>query len=141
MLIFYHNTNSSFSSHYKEGDLSFSLLHKNFPTLYKPSTLVMSSQVTLCLFNTQVSVYCLVAIQSSCYLSWLFVYTSIFTILSYTPLNSYRSMLLLISIFGLKISLSLLTLLLITRESLLLDNNRTTPTSIVYSRQVRIINN
>ena len=40
-------------------DLSFSLFHKNFPTLHKPSTLshfVMSPRVTLCLSNTQVSV-------------------------------------------------------------------------------------
>ena len=113
MLIFYHNTNPLSFSHYKERDLSFSLLHKNFPTLYKLSTLshfIMSPQVILCLSNTQVLVYYLITIQSIYYLSWLFIYISIFTILLYTLLNFYQLMLPLTSIFGLKIPFSLFLL-------------------------------
>ena len=76
----------------ERGDLSFLLLYKNFLTLYKLSTLshlIMLSRVTLCLSNIQVSIYCLIVIQSIYYLSWLFTYIFIFTILLYTPLNSY----------------------------------------------------
>ena len=126
------------------GDLSFSLLHKNFPTLYKPSTLshlVMSPQVTLCLSNTQVSVHHLVAVQSFYYLSQLFAYISTFTTLLYTLLNSHRSTPPLTSTFGSKVPFSLSTLLLITRGLPLFGNDRTTPTSTVYSRQSRTIDN
>ena len=144
MLIFYHNINPLSSFYYKRGNLSFLLLYKNFLTLYKPSTLsylVMSPWVMLCLSNTQVLVYYLVAVWGICYLSWLFTYISIFIILSYTPLNFHQSILSLTSIFGSKVPLSLSTLLLITNGLSLFGNNGTTPISTVYNRQVRIIDN
>ena len=137
MLIFYHNTNPLSSSYYKEEDLSFSLLHKNFPTLHKPSTLshlVTSPRVTLCLSNTQVLVHCLMAVQGFYYLSQLFTYISTFTTLLYTLLNSCQSTPPLTSTFDSKVPLSPSTLLLIIRGLPLLGNNETTPTLIVYSR-------
>ena len=137
MLIFYHNTNSSSSSHYRGRDLSFLLLHENFPTLHKPSTLshlVTSPWVTLYLSNTQVLVYHLMAIQGFYYLSWLFIYTSTFITPSYTLLNSHQSILPLISTFGLKVPFSLLTLSLITKGLSLFSNDKTTLTPIVYNK-------
>ena len=137
MLIFYHNTNSLFSFHYRKKNLFFLLLHKNFSTLCKLSTLshlVMSSRVMLYLSNTQVLVHCLMAVQSIYYLSWLFTYTSTFTTLLYTLLNSYQSILPLISIFGLKVPLSLSTLSSITNELPFFSNNRITLTPIVCNK-------
>ena len=115
----------------------FLLLHENFPTLYKPSTLshlVMSPRVTLCLSNTQVLVHYLMTVQGFYYLSQLFTYTSTFTTLLYTSLNSHQSMPPLTSTLGLKAPLSLSALSLITRGLPLLGNDGITLTLTVCSK-------